>query len=235
MTARGAATVPAEGAPARPGNASHVDRAEGVIRTGIHSGAHPQGSRLRERELADALGVSRVPVREALNRLAAEGLVVQSPRRGASVRRLTLRDVDELFDLRLSLEVFAARRAAEIVADGGGHPGLRRVMTEAEDATRLGSPAGIAAANTAFHAEIIAMTGNRLLQASLQPSLGLMHWLFRLTATEAGPQQHCAEHRNIYGAIHEGRPRLAEALAHAHIEIRRTPVMHTLADVLPPR
>ncbi|RFU86485.1 GntR family transcriptional regulator [Streptomyces triticagri] len=224
----------AEEPPALPGGGSHVDRADAFIRARIHSGSYPQGSRLRERELAEALGVSRIPVREALTRLAADGLVVLSPRRGASVRRLTLRDVDELFDLRLSLEVFAARRAAEIVAGGGRHPRLREVLDEALDATRRGSPADIAAANTAFHAEIITMTGNRLLQATLQPSLGLLHWLFRLTATDGGPEVHCAEHGNICRAIHEGRPQLAEALAYAHIDIRRTPVMDRLAQVLPP-
>ncbi|MFB8025641.1 MULTISPECIES: GntR family transcriptional regulator [unclassified Streptomyces] len=218
-------------APGLPG--SHVARTEELIRTGIHSGAYMPGARLRERELAEALGVSRVPVREALMRLAAEGLVVLEPRRGARVRRLTLRDVDELFDLRLSLEVFAARRAAEIVARGGCHDVLRKVLDEAAAATARGDAAGIAAANTAFHAELITMTGNRLLQSSFQPSLGLMHWLFRLTGTERGAGQHCAEHRQICDAIGAGRPRLAEALTFSHIDIRREPVMRSLARMLP--
>ncbi|MFJ9054931.1 GntR family transcriptional regulator [Streptomyces sp. NPDC102409] len=212
---------------------SHVARTEDLIRAGIHSGAYLPGARLRERELAEALGVSRVPVREALMRLATEGLVVLEPRRGARVRRLTLRDVDELFDLRLSLEVFAARRAAEIVARGGCHDVLRKVLDEAGAATARGDAADIAAANTAFHAELITMTGNRLLQSSFQPSLGLMHWLFRLTGTERGAGQHCAEHRQICDAIGAGRPRLAEALTFSHIDIRREPVMRSLARTLP--
>ncbi|MFE6767221.1 GntR family transcriptional regulator [Streptomyces sp. NPDC057689] len=212
---------------------SHVERTEELIRAGIHSGAYLPGTRLRERELAEALGVSRVPVREALVRLATEGLVVLEPRRGARVRRLTLRDVDELFDLRLSLEVFAARRAAEIVARGGCHDVLGKVLDEAGAATARGDTAGIAAANTAFHAELITMTGNRLLQSSLQPSLGLMHWLFRLTGTERGAEQHCAEHRQIRDAIGAGRARLAEALTFTHIDIRREPVMRSLARTLP--
>ncbi|WP_420032066.1 GntR family transcriptional regulator [Streptomyces sp. cg28] len=213
--------------------ASHVERTEELIRAGIHAGTYRPGTRLRERELAEALGVSRVPVREALMRLAGEGLVVLEPRRGARVRRLTLRDVDELFDLRLSLEVFAARRAAEIVERGGDHAGLRAVMDAAEAATGRGDAAAIAAANTDFHAELITMTGNRLLQSSFQPSRGLMHWLFRITATERGAEQHCAEHRQICAAIGAGRPRLAEALTFAHIDVRRAPVMTALAEVLP--
>ncbi|MFE7559576.1 GntR family transcriptional regulator [Kitasatospora sp. NPDC057500] len=219
---------------AEPSTSTHVDRAEASIRAGIHSGSYPQGSRLRERELSETLGVSRIPVREALVRLAAEGLVVTEPRRGATVRQLTLRDVDELFDLRLSLEVFAARRATERCAQGHRPPELQQIMDRAEEATRRGDAAGIAAANTAFHAEIITMTGNRLLQASLQPSLGLMHWLFRLTSTEAGPHLHCEEHREICRVIYSGRPQLAEALAYAHIDIRREPVLQALSEVLPP-
>ncbi|MFE4514840.1 GntR family transcriptional regulator [Kitasatospora sp. NPDC056783] len=217
-----------------PATSTHVDRAVACIRAGIHSGSHPQGSRLRERELSESLGVSRIPVREALVRLAAEGLVVTEPRRGATVRRLTLRDVDELFDLRLSLEVFAAGRAAERCAQGHHHPALRQIMDRAEEATLRDDAAGIAAENTAFHAEIITMTGNRLLQASLQPSLGLMHWLFRLTSTEAGPRLHCAEHREICRVIYSGRPKLAEALSYAHIDVRREPVLQALSEVLPP-
>nr|WP_245727980.1 GntR family transcriptional regulator [Streptomyces vietnamensis] len=211
----------------------HVDRAEALLRARIHSGAYAQGARLRERELSETLGVSRIPVREALVRLAAEGLVVLSPRRGASVRRLTLRDVDELFDLRLSLEVFAARRAAEIAARGGEHPALQRIMDQAEEATRRDSADDIAAANTAFHAEIVTMTGNRLLQASLQPSLGLMHWLFRITSADAGPRVYCEEHKQLCHAVYSGRPQLAEALAYAHIDIRREPTLRSLSGLLP--
>ncbi|WP_408907082.1 GntR family transcriptional regulator [Streptomyces cavernicola] len=219
--------------PPEPGAVTHVDRIEALVRAGIHAGTYPQGSRLRERELSDALGVSRIPVREALVRLAAEGLVELSPRRGATVRRLTLRDVDELFDLRLSLEVFAARRAAELSWQGHALPGLRRVMDEAESATRRDCPADIAAANTAFHAELITMTGNRLLRASLQPSLGLMHWLFRLTSTAGSPRLHCEEHKNICAAVYAGRPQLAEALAYAHIDSRREATLQRLSAVLP--
>nr|WP_312866553.1 GntR family transcriptional regulator [Streptomyces boluensis] len=211
-----------------------MDRAERLVRARIHSGTYAQGTRLRERELSETLGVSRIPVREALVRLAAEGLVVLSPRRGATVRRLTLRDVDELFDLRLSLEVFAARRAAELSARGRSWPALQLIMDQAEAATRRDCAADIAAANTAFHAELITMTGNRLLQASLQPSLGLMHWLFRLTSTDSGPRLHCEEHKNLCYAVYAGRPQLAEALAYAHIDARREVTLQRLSAVLPP-
>ncbi|TXS07609.1 GntR family transcriptional regulator [Streptomyces sp. col6] len=212
--------------------ASHADHAERTIRAGILSGAYPPGSRLRERELSESLGVSRIPVREALTRLTGEGLVVVSPRRGASVRDLSLRDVAELFDLRLSLEVFAARRAAEACAAGGDGERLRALMEEAEDATRRGDAEEIPAANTALHAEIVAMTGNRLLQDALQPSLGLVQWLFTLTGGR-DPRVQCAEHQDICAAIHAGKPDLAAALAYAHIERGREPSLTSLTGTLP--
>ncbi|MGC5395782.1 GntR family transcriptional regulator [Streptomyces sp. DT20] len=211
---------------------SHADHAEHTIRAGILSGTYPPGSRLRERELSEALGFSRIPVREALTRLTGEGLVVISPRRGASVRNLSLRDVAELFDLRLSLEVFAARRAAEACAAGRGGDRLRALMEAAQDATRRGDAHEIPAANTALHAEIVAMTGNRLLQDALQPSLGLVQWLFTLTGG-LDPSVQCAEHQDICAAIYAGKPDLADALAYAHIERGRGPSLAKLAEVLP--
>lgn len=211
---------------------SNVTRAAQMIRAKILSGEYRPGARLRERELSETLGVSRIPVREALVRLAADGLVEVSPRRGAAVRSLTLVDVNELFDLRLSLEVFAARRAAEVVAAGGGGPELQMLMDEAESATLRNDPYGIPAANTALHAEIVAMTGNRLLRTSLQPSLGMMQWVFTLTA-DRDPRVQCAEHQDICHAIYAGKPDLAGVLAYAHIEMGRDPSLQSLADVLP--
>ncbi|MFJ3709973.1 GntR family transcriptional regulator [Streptomyces sp. NPDC090053] len=212
--------------------ASHVEHAERTIRARILSGEYAPGTRLRERELSEGLGYSRIPVREALTRLTSEGLVELSPRRGASVRRLSLRDVAELFDLRLSLEVFAARKAAEQCAAGQRGGRLSELMDIAEAATGRGDLREIPEANTALHAEIVAMTGNRLLQTALQPSLGLVQWLFTLTGGR-DPRVQCAEHQEICAAIHAGKPDLASALSYVHIERGREPSLETLAEVLP--
>lgn len=206
-------------------------RAADEIRRRIFAGEYAPGERLRERDLSEALSISRIPVREALARLEADGFVVASPRRGATVRRLTLKDVDELFDLRLSLEVMAARRAAEAVAAGGGGTRLRELMDAAEDATRRGDDE-IPAANTALHAEIVAMTGNRMLENALKPSLGLMQWLFTMTS-DRDMRVQCAEHKDICQAIYAGNADLAAALAFSHIELGRAPSLASLADVLP--
>jgi DNA-binding transcriptional MocR family regulator len=77
-----------------------VERAYEAIRGGIFSGDHPAGSRLREEELAERIGVSRTPVREALRRLDAEGLVEFMPNRGAHVASWSEDDLREIFGLR---------------------------------------------------------------------------------------------------------------------------------------
>ncbi|MEU5849832.1 GntR family transcriptional regulator [Saccharopolyspora shandongensis] len=207
-------------------------RAADEIRRRIFAGEYAPGERLRERDLSEALSISRIPVREALARLEADGFVVASPRRGATVRALTLKDVDELFDLRLSLEVMAARRAAEAVATGGGGTRLRELMDAAEDATRRGDANEIPAANTALHAEIVAMTGNRMLENALKPSLGLMQWLFTMTS-DRDMRVQCSEHKDICQAIYAGNADLAAALAYSHIELGRAPSLASLVDVLP--
>lgn len=83
------------------------------LRAAIHSGELAPGERLVERTLADRLGVSHIPVREALTRLAEERLIVREPRRGARVAELTASDLDEISSLRIVLEQFMAIRVQE--------------------------------------------------------------------------------------------------------------------------
>ncbi|MBN9759391.1 Transcriptional regulator, GntR family [Pseudonocardia sp. Ae406_Ps2] len=203
-----------------------------AIREGIIHGVHPPGSRLRERSLSEDLNVSRVPIREALRQLELEGYVTTSPHRGALVRQLTLRDVAELFDVRLSLEVLAARQAARAVAEGRADDALRDVLAEAARATRAGDEDAIRQANTNLHAQIIAMTGNSLLIATMTPLLGRIRWLFALTA-DRDPHVEYGEHVALCDAIYSGNAELAGALAFAHIEHGRAPSLRGLAAILP--
>src|SRR5690242_16250003 len=96
---------------ARVANSSAV--AADLIRQAILDGELPAGARLKEDELAERLDVSRTPVREALRRLEAEGLVVHEPKRGAAVRAYSAGELDDMYRLRALLEGYAARRAAE--------------------------------------------------------------------------------------------------------------------------
>jgi DNA-binding GntR family transcriptional regulator len=82
-----------------------------AIRDGIHHGSYGEGVPLRQDALADELGVSRIPIREALRQLEAEGLVTFSPHRGAIVSSLSLGEIEEVFELRSTIEPDLLRRA----------------------------------------------------------------------------------------------------------------------------
>ena len=106
-----------------------VDKAYETVRSGIIAGRYLAGARLTEQEIATTVGVSRTPVREALRRLDAEGLVEFTPNLGAVVTTWSDADSDEVFDLRAMLESYSARRATlRASADQVG--ALRRLAEE---------------------------------------------------------------------------------------------------------
>ena len=87
------------------------------IRQAILRGTFPPGMRLMELQLASDIGVSRTPVREAIRALELEGLVVMIPRRGAYVANISIKDINEVYEVRTALEVLAAGLAAERIDD----------------------------------------------------------------------------------------------------------------------
>src|SRR5215469_3334869 len=87
------------------------------LRDHIVEGNIPDGGRIPERQLCEMLGISRTPLREALKVLAAEGLIELLPNRGARVRQLSQRDLEELFDVMAGLESLAGRLACEAITD----------------------------------------------------------------------------------------------------------------------
>jgi DNA-binding GntR family transcriptional regulator len=195
-----------------------------VLRERIIEGQIAPGERIRERELAEEFSVSRIPIREAMPRLEAEGFVKTVPRRGAVVTEMTLSDVEELFVVRSSLEVLAAKLAAQACADGASTERLFARLASAEQALAHSDDRAIAAANSAFHEEILSLSGNALLISLMGPINGRVRRLFRLEA-ERDQQVLCAEHKEMCHAIADGNTEWAGALAYAHVE-------HSRADSL---
>ncbi len=87
------------------------------IRQAIIGGQFPAGMRLMELQLAEEMGVSRTPVREAIRKMELEGLVVMIPRRGAYVADISIKDINEVYEIRTALDVLAAGLAAERIDD----------------------------------------------------------------------------------------------------------------------
>jgi DNA-binding GntR family transcriptional regulator len=211
-------------------------RAENVyqlVLEGIVTGTYAQGVRLRERELSEVYNVSRIPVREAIQRLEQDGFVQTFPRRGAVVRQLTLTDVNELFDIRLCLETFAARMAATRVAEGADGGRLEELMQASTAAIDEDRTEDVAVISAELHAEIVRLSGNRLLIESVKPLFGRMRWIFGLAHNRSNELQR-DEHTELCNAILKGRPDLAYSLAYTHIELGREPVLAGLAETLEP-
>ncbi|MER6676706.1 GntR family transcriptional regulator [Streptomyces sp. NPDC000983] len=194
-------------------------RAYDSLRRRIVEGELQPGQRLVERDLAAGLEVSRIPLREALRLLEADGLVLLVPHKGALVAPFTPADVRDLFDVRESLESLAARLAAER-ADRPGLDRLAARLDSARTATRAADRDAIAAANAGFHTDIVDLADNPLLTGMLRPLEARTHWLFRLTA-QRDPAQQCTEHEELYEAIAARDTGRAAALAHDHIAAGR--------------
>lgn len=200
------------------------DQVRDEIRQRIADGRLSPGSKMVERELAAELGVSRVPVREALRTLETEGFVQVVPRRGVIVRRLSRRDVEELFDVREALEVLATRRAAER-ATSDELAALRRILDEGDAAVAREDTAAGQRSNEAFHDALVSLAHNDLLAGMLEPLQGRLHWLFRQNEDIA---ELVHEHRQLFDAIASGDPERAGAVALQHVHVNRDTAVRLL-------
>lgn len=201
------------------------------IRERIIDGTFPPGQRIRERDVALELQVSRVPVREALPQLESEGYIVTLPRRGAVVTHLTVQAVTELFDVRASLEVLGARLAAAACSGGADAGPLRELMGAAEAALTDNDERLIADLNSQIHEEILELSGNQLLRRLMSPVNGQVRRLFHVASDRDQLVQH-HEHSAIVQAITEGHAELAAALAFAHVEHSRNECLPIVAKSL---
>ncbi len=123
-------------------NLTLADRVEEQLRGQIIQGMRTTGSRLNEGEIAQSFGVSRGPVREALQRLAHHGLVTLESHRGAFVRQLDIDEVKELFEVRIALECEAAELAA-VRIDGAGVFELSQFQEHHDSSVRHGPRPGV--------------------------------------------------------------------------------------------
>jgi DNA-binding GntR family transcriptional regulator len=205
-----------------PVRGATVDYVVHHLREGILQGRYAPGQRLIEADLTHELGISRGPLREALRRLSADNLLEIIPNRGAIVRRLSMREMLELFAIRIALESHAAREATNALAD----PATRaRFETEIRPiwakAKRAPGP-GYIAENKSFHQALIRATDNeRLLALTTQMQLPLIMFQLNGMLTEANIAASVIEHRAIATAMLDGDAETAAERARAHLERAR--------------
>jgi len=196
---------------------SMVEQTCDILRERIRTGALAPGTRLRQERLAEELGVSRTPLREALRLLAADGLVELVPHRGAVVSSLSHADRVAFWEARLALEPAAARMAAErreaVALDA---------MADAIAAQRAASGAEEGfATNRAFHLALVAASGNEHLsrfgEALWVRAVGSAIYRSQVGDGTVTPGAYIAEHDAILAALRAGDAELAERLTREHI------------------
>ncbi|MHB2266510.1 GntR family transcriptional regulator [Aliihoeflea sp. PC F10.4] len=165
----------------------------------IRGGSLKPGDRLLETDLAARLGISRTPVREAIRRLEADGIVTHVPHAGAAIRRLDYAEVAELYEMRLVLEATAARFAARAASDVE----LQEMASlNAEMETAQGDGGRLYELNRQFHRVIFEASRNRYLGQSMRALQKTMLILGPSTMEESGrAAEAIAEHGELIEAF----------------------------------
>ncbi len=187
------------------------------LREAIISGHLRPGERLMEMQLAEEMGVSRTPVREAIRKLELEGLVVMIPRKGAYVSGLSLKDIVDVFEIRGALEGLAAELAAERINEEELEELERYLVKIAEDIDK-GDLQKVVATDTDFHSLLYKASRNHRLSQIIN-NLREQIQRFRTTSLSypGRMKEALEEHRKIVEAISERNGELACKLAQEHI------------------
>jgi DNA-binding GntR family transcriptional regulator len=194
-----------------------VEQAAEAVVAAAARGAFLPGDRLVEAEIARDLGISRVPVREALRLLESQGIVVSTPYKGMRLMQVTNRGVAELTRVRAALESLALR---EIAGAGGGEAriaAVRRAEGAYEQALDGEDRAAVVAADVAFHGEVCRASGNAVLHGLW---LGLARQLAVIWGLGQGVRPKAkvvAEHRQILDRLVQADAAGAQAALEAHL------------------
>jgi DNA-binding GntR family transcriptional regulator len=200
---------------------STTDRVAEALRDLLFSGEVSPGEALREIGLADAFHVARSTVREALQLLAAEGLVTRFPNRGVVVTELTGEDIAEIFGARLVLESAGARAGAL----GADLSGVAAALATYATATESGTQADITHTHLQFHTSIVALIGNARLVANVEALTGdLRLALASVERERANARQQVGPHRRLLRQMRSGDVDAAVAELERHLTAARASV-----------
>jgi DNA-binding GntR family transcriptional regulator len=194
-----------------------ADRVYAHVKQGVLERRYEGGSLLTEGELADAVGVSRTPVREALLRLEAEGLIRLYPKKGALVLPVSAQEIADVVETRQLVEEHAARKA--VPASPRLLARLEELLDQQKEQAAAGDLAAAAVTDRCFHAEIVRSGGNEILSRlydqlrdrQLRMGVAVMHaHPDRITKT-------LVEHEQILQALRAGDADAVVALIHGHV------------------
>ena len=205
---------------------SAAERAYTHVRRQLLTREIRPGEMLSEGAVAESVGVSRTPVREALLRLQAEGFVELLPKRGALVLPVTAEQMADVLQARRLVEVFAVRETVRGRVDPALVTALEGQLARMREAARSGDSAAYVIADRAFHAELVHATGNALIvgfYASLrdrQLRMGAVNLLDAAGhgASPARMRHTIEEHSDILEAVRSGSVRAAEKAVADHLD-----------------
>jgi DNA-binding GntR family transcriptional regulator len=202
---------------------SLADAVADHLRAAIHQGEYSPGDRLVERTLSTRLGVSHIPVREALTKLEDEGLVVRLPRRGARVAQLSAVTLTEISSMRVLLEGFVVRRVTERWT-----PRVERDLLRLSDrmvaAARRGDAAAVLELDHRFHERLWQQADHSILIEVATTMRGRINGFLRATIQTLSPDElvaHAVTHRILTEVIAAGDPDAAADAMRAHIQAAR--------------
>ena len=182
----------------------------------IVAGQYPPGSRLVETRIAEELGVSQAPVREALRDLEQLGLVVHESFRGCSVREVSAADLLEAYPVRAALEGLAARLAAERI-ENDDLDRLAALIDAMRQAVAAGEPSVETRADAEFHATIVRAADNAVLTRQWEQLLPYARTFISLTLPASAHGDLAERHQPILQALRRRDPQQVETAMHEHL------------------
>ena len=199
-----------------------------TLREAILRGDLQPGERLMEIQLANKLGVSRTPIREAIHMLEQEGLVVTIPRKGAEVAKMTLKDMEDVLEIREALDVLAAQLACGRITEEGLAE-LKDKKKVFEFSLKSADVKQIAEADVSFHDVIYEATGNPKLVNLLN---NLREQIYRYRVEYLKNDQNnpalIEEHEAIYHALVERDENLIIQAVQIHVRNQATAVKEVI-------
>ena len=196
-----------------------AEAAVAELREAIYSGELAAGTPLRLEELARSLGMSISPVREAVRRLEALGLAVHAPHRGAWVSELAIEDLHDTYEVRLTLEILAVRRAATRFTDGDAEA-ARTFLDQYATAHRRGDTREARRAHTDFHFSLYGAAGSDWLVRVIRPAWENAERYRAASLAKRGTLgQRQREHERILDACARHDPDTAAVELHRHLAV----------------
>lgn len=200
-----------------------------ILRNDVCGGKYAPGFWLQEQELAQELGVSRSPVREALRQLIADGLVIEVPNKGVFVKEFTLRDIDEIFDMRVMLESYGIQKSRRNLTTVRRQR-LFELLEVLEKSCAAGDMERYVQADEELHIRIVELGGNSLVESTYD-RVRSMNQQFRVLslASHQRFEESMEEHRRLIHALVGGDVAVAEETMRVHLELARRTIKEQLS------